>query len=62
VSKAPSLVKETDIKRACRGVRAAGLQIQRVEIEKMTGNIVIVPGLPGEKPVDLAVNEWDGTA
>jgi hypothetical protein len=53
MSKRPSCFKETNVKRAIRGVRAAGLEIGSIEIDKL-GNIVIVPATPGEKPTPLA--------
>jgi hypothetical protein len=38
----PSVFKKTDVTRATRGVRAAGLEIDRVVIAK-DGSIVVVP-------------------
>lgn len=43
-----------DIKRAAAGVRLAGIEIAKIEIDP-TGKIVIIPGLP--KKADK-VNEW----
>jgi hypothetical protein len=57
VSKAPSSFKETNVKRAIRGVRAANLEIGSVEIDRL-GNIKVFPGKPAEAPT-IAVNEWD---
>lgn len=56
----PLIFKKTDVTRATIAVRAAGLEIARVEITK-DGVIVVVPG----KPVELGgagieSNEWDG--
>jgi hypothetical protein len=52
----------TDIKRAIKGARAAGMEVARVEINK-DGVIVVVPSKP-EKPVDerSETNEWDSVA
>lgn len=54
------LFRQTDLKRALKGARAAGMEIARVEINK-DGVIVMVPGKP-EEPTDASAeeNEWDG--
>lgn len=54
----PSLFKERDVTRATKAVRAAGLDIARVEINK-NGVIVVVPGTPKE-PLSSEVpdDEW----
>lgn len=39
----PSMFKKTDVTRAARAVRAAGFEIDRVEISK-DGSIVVIPG------------------
>jgi hypothetical protein len=62
VSKAPSDFKQTNVKRLCRAVLAAGIPIGRVEYDKASGNINVYPAKPGEKPIDPAVSEWDSTA
>ena len=53
------LFRQTDLTRALKGVRAAGMEIGRIEISK-EGVIVMVPGTP-EEPTDASaeVNEWD---
>jgi hypothetical protein len=38
----PSIFKKTDVTRATRAVRAAGLEIARVEVAK-DGSIIVVP-------------------
>lgn len=43
----PSKFKLRDVKRATMGVRAAGFEIARVEIDK-DGSIIVVPGRPPE--------------
>jgi hypothetical protein len=59
MSKAPSLFRETDLKRAVRGVAAAGLPVQRVEIDKLTGNITVYPGKPEAGQTLALANERD---
>ena len=56
------LFRQTDLKRALKGARAAGMEIARVEINK-EGVIVMVPSKP-EEPADASeeVNEWDSVA
>jgi hypothetical protein len=57
MSRAPSDFRETNAKRLVRAVRAAGLEIQRVEFDKATGNVQVYPGKPAEAPAaDAAVN------
>jgi hypothetical protein len=52
--------RETDLKRAIKAVRAAGMEIARVEIRKDV--IVMVPSKP-EKPDERSeTNEWDSVA
>jgi hypothetical protein len=43
VSRRPCVFKQTDLTRALKGARAAGMEIARIEIEK-DGRIVVVPG------------------
>lgn len=58
----PSIFKKTDVTRATNAVRAAGLEIARVEINK-EGVIVVVPRYPLEQPSGEAeANEWDSVA
>jgi hypothetical protein len=55
----PSAFKKTDVTRATRAVLAAGLDVERVEIDK-SGRIVVVPGRPGESAnVGPEPNPWD---
>ena len=58
----PLIFKKTDITRALKGVRAAGMEIRRIEINK-EGVIVMVPCNP-EEPADASTeaNEWDSVA
>ena len=51
----PCTFRETDIKRALRAVRAAGIEDARLEIEPVTGKILIAigSGSGAEKITDL---------
>jgi hypothetical protein len=49
VSRRPCIFKQTDLTRALKGARAAGMEIARVEIES-DGRIVVVPGMPEAEP------------
>ena len=57
----PSKFKKTDVTRATRAVRDAGLDIGRVEISK-DGVIVVVPGKPEEPAEGAEPNEWNSVA
>jgi hypothetical protein len=46
--------KQSDVKRAAAGVRDAGLQIAKIEIDP-TGKIVIIPGTPKAEGI---ASEW----
>lgn len=50
-----STFKQIDVKRAAKGVVAAGLKVGRVEIDR-EGKIVIYVGEPSEAE---AANDWD---
>jgi hypothetical protein len=52
------LFRQTDLKRALKGARAAGMEIARVEINK-DGVIVIVPGKPSGVAISEETNEWN---
>jgi hypothetical protein len=52
----PSEPKEAAVKRAVKGARDAGLEIDRVEVSR-DGKIVIIARKPGEARNDR--NEWD---
>jgi hypothetical protein len=43
----PSIFKKTDVTRLTKAVRAAGLEIARVEVAQ-DGSIIVVPGKPKE--------------
>jgi hypothetical protein len=44
MSRRPCALRETDLKRAVKAVRAAGMDITGIEIEPVTGKIKIVTG------------------
>jgi hypothetical protein len=56
----PCMFRQTDLTRALKGARAAGMGIAHVEIEK-DGKIVVVPGeqQKGTSERVTAQNEWD---
>ena len=54
----PLIFKKTDLTRALKGVRAAGMEIARVEINK-DGVIVMVPGKSSGVAISEETNEWD---
>ena len=56
----PCLFKERDVTRAAKAIRAAGLDIERVEITR-DGAIIIFPGKPERVPDEGGKerNEWN---
>jgi hypothetical protein len=56
VSRGPLPFRQTDVARAVRGAIAAGLSVQRVEVDK-AGKIVVVVGTTGKATDER--NEWD---
>jgi hypothetical protein len=55
VARAPSTFRQSDITRAIRGARAAGVDKVRVEITKDGKLVIIADGEPEPKEP----NEWD---
>ena len=55
MSRAPSTFRQSDVTRAIKAAVAAGVEIQRVEIDP-NGRIVIVTATEAER---REVNEWD---
>lgn len=52
-----SAFRQVDVTRAIKAARAAGVEVLRVEIEPLSGKIVIVSGsAPGEAPSPF--DEW----
>jgi hypothetical protein len=63
VARAPSVFRQSDVTRAIKAAVAAGVNIERVEIDK-SGRIVIVTGKPGEpeapaNDLDRELAEWE---
>jgi hypothetical protein len=60
VSRRPSKFRQTDLTRALKGARAAGVEIARVEIDN-DGRIIVVAALPTDETGDVRRerNEWD---
>jgi hypothetical protein len=56
VSRGPLPFRQTDVARAIKGAVAAGLTVQRVEVDK-AGKIVVVVGETGKATGER--NEWD---
>jgi hypothetical protein len=57
----PNKFRKSEATRLCRGVLAAGLSINRVECDPLTGRIVVFPGPPeriGESANDF--DKWMG--
>ena len=55
----PCVVRQRDVTKAVRAVAAAGVQIDRVEVDR-TGKIVIVTGkVLGDSSDKSPANEWD---
>jgi hypothetical protein len=59
VSRGPLPFRQTDVARAIKGAVAAGLTVQRVEVDK-DGKIVVVVGDPSQNPLSsTGGSEWD---
>jgi hypothetical protein len=59
MSRGPHTFRQGDVTRAVRAVRAAGVEVQRVEVDR-AGKIVVVAGKPSENPATAEPNSWDG--
>jgi hypothetical protein len=55
VSRGPLPFRQTAMTRAVRAVVAAGLTVQRIEVDK-AGKIIVVVGEPGKATAEC--NEW----
>jgi hypothetical protein len=60
MARGPCTFRQLDVTRALRAVAAAGIEVQRIEIDK-DGKIVVVAGKVLESPRDdeNKRNEWD---
>jgi formyltetrahydrofolate synthetase len=60
MSRGPCSFKQSDITKAVKAVVAAGVQVERVEVDK-AGKIIIVTAIqPMELGENASRNEWDG--
>jgi hypothetical protein len=58
MSRAASTFRQTDVVRALRAARAAGLEVARIEIGK-DGKIVVIPGKPTPcNQQEEGFNDW----
>jgi hypothetical protein len=60
LSRRPCIFRQTDLTRAVKAALAAGIEIQRIEIDR-DGKIVVVAGKLPESPGEGEdqCNEWD---
>jgi hypothetical protein len=56
MSRSAQTFKQGDVTKAAKGAVKAGLNVQRIEIDKKTGNIIV---FTGNMPVEEQSNEWD---
>jgi hypothetical protein len=59
MSRGAQAFKQNDVTKACKGAVRAGLDVQRVEIDRATGKIVVYAGKPDEPKRAKPANEWD---
>jgi hypothetical protein len=58
LSRHPYTFRQSNLTRALKGTRAAGIDVERIEIDK-DGKIVIITGKPDEGGNGEASNPWD---
>lgn len=64
MSHGPQRFRESEIRRAIKAARAAGLEIARLDINK-DGGFAIIPGKPTDETAaqtEYPLNEWDDVA
>ncbi len=52
VARGSASFRQSDLTRALKATKAAGIDVARIEIEPETGRIVIVPGKPPSAPAE----------
>lgn len=55
--KTASRVRKTDVKRTIEAVRATGVEVSRIEIDTMSGKIIVIVGKAEPAP-QSALEEW----
>jgi hypothetical protein len=50
--------RQNDLTRAVKAVRAAGVPVAKVEVDR-DGKIIVVAGQPGQTAAKAERNEWD---
>lgn len=58
MARTPAAFKQTDIVRAVKAARAAGLDVIRTEINPATGAIILVHHNDGPAPAETPFDEW----
>src|SRR5262245_47000129 len=58
MARGPASFKQQDLTRALRAAKAAGIDVQRFEIDK-TGKIVVITAQPAMDTSDKSDDEWD---
>jgi hypothetical protein len=60
MSRGSQTFRPRDVTKALKGVVAAGIEVQRVEVDR-TGKIVVVTSKQDQnsQPINVEVNEWD---
>ena len=59
MSKSPLTFRQSDVTRAIKAVRKAGERAKRVEIDTVTGNIVVLLAAEDEVKPERDRNDWD---
>jgi hypothetical protein len=58
LSRGPATFRQADVVKALRAARAAGLDVARVEVDPITGKIVIVTSASGDKEPTTDLDKW----
>jgi hypothetical protein len=57
MARAPAAVRQQDVVRAIRAAKAAGVEIQRIEIAR-DGRIVIITAAEAEQQISTPLDTW----